>query len=106
MKPAGKHVDTHLLPLTLNRAYFFRTGSATLVSMRNKDNRKAAWRLEFKGRIEDFDAGISLDYWKHKSASEKFAEVDKLIHQAQVIKGQTGRDGRELLRSTAVLKRR
>ena len=69
-------------------------------------SRKARpWQLEFKGRIEDFDPCSSLKYWRDKSADEKFAEVSRLVRQAQLIKGQADFNGRDLLRFTAVLKR-
>ena len=74
-----------------------------LLRMRSARERK--WKLEFKGQIEDFDPRSSLAYWKGKSADEKFAEVDTLIRQALLMKGQTDFDGHKLLRFTAVLKR-
>jgi hypothetical protein len=65
---------------------------------------KRKWKMIFKGKIEDFDPSISLDYWKNRSTEEKFIEVDKLIKQALEIKGKTS-NGQKFLRTTAIIKR-
>ena len=62
------------------------------------------WKLLFKGHIEDFD-NSSQQYWKEKSATEKFRETRLLIDQAMKIKGIRYSDVSRLLRTTAVLKR-
>ncbi len=61
------------------------------------------WQLVYQGDIENFDNAESLEYWKDKSANEKFAEVTRLIKQALAIQGKT-HDGSGLLRTTAVIK--
>jgi len=66
---------------------------------------KPKWQLVFKGKIEDFNSDISLEYWKERSVSEKFSEVSRLIKQAQAIRGVKDFDGSKFLRSTAVLRR-
>ncbi len=65
---------------------------------------KKKWKLIYKGEIDNFD-NSSIDYWKNKSADEKFAEVENLIDQAMQIKNKDRKNERELLRTTAVIKR-
>ena len=66
---------------------------------------KRIWKLEFKGKLENFNPCTSLDYWLKKSPAEKFREVTDLILQAQLIKGLEDKNVSGLLRTTAVLKR-
>jgi hypothetical protein len=72
---------------------------------KKKLNRKKKWQLVFQGRLEDFSAESSLQYWSNKSAEEKFKEVASLIKQANFIKNRNVDNGQEFLRTTAVIKR-
>ena len=69
------------------------------------DPMKKKWSLIFKGRIEDFDPSVLLDYWRDKSPTEKFRETSSLIENALKRKGKKYEDVSRLLRLTAVLKR-
>jgi hypothetical protein len=64
----------------------------------------ARWKMIYKGQLKDFDPLSSLEYWRDKTAEEKFFAVSALIKQALAIKGKTF-DGRKFLRTTAVIKR-
>jgi len=73
--------------------------------MKKTATSRPPWRQIFKGKVDEFDPLSGLAYWKDKPALDKFREVDNLIRQAQLIAGGRHRNGPQLLRSTAVLKR-
>lgn len=74
------------------------------MNARKIKNRKN-WTQIFKGQMENFDPNISLQYWRTRSTTEKFTEVQNLINQAKVIQKKEHIDGQKLLRSTALIKR-
>jgi len=71
----------------------------------SKGKKRKKWLALFKGKIEDFDPNLSLAYWRGKSTTEKFAEVQKLINHVKFLEKKEHIDGRKLLRTTAVIKR-
>jgi hypothetical protein len=68
--------------------------------------KRARWKMLFKGALKDFDPNCSMEYWRDKTADQKFKEVYELIVQACLIKGKSLTDASRLLRTTALIRKK